>query len=325
MKVYSRINGKDREAIMLLVQEGKNQTQIAMATGMNQSSISRELRKGQVRNVYNPYLAQEKTNERAKTRVPAIRIDKPTWKTIKNHLSIRWSPRQISSFLRNEGNDGTIVPVAEKTIYNYINFHMKGELKKLALGELRQKGKSKKKPAERRGKIPNMVLIDDRPREIDSRDIPGHWEGDLIIGDGHKSALSVIVERQTRFVMIERLMAYDAETVRKSIEKRFRTMAPDLKKSLTCDQGKEMAQHEKLAKNIKLKVYFCHPHSPWEKGTCENTNYLIRDMCDGVCDFRLLSQTKVRRIARLLNERPRQTLGFMTPKEKIRQLCAKSY
>jgi len=125
--------------------------------------------------------------------------------------------------------------------------------------------------------------------------------------------------------MMDRLLAYDAETVRKSIEKRFRKMDRSLVKSLTCDQGKEMAQHEILSSKIKLKIYFCHPHSPWEKGTCENTNFLIRDMLHGITDFRMLTQSQVTRVARLLNERPRETLGFKTPKEKIIELCAKSY
>jgi IS30 family transposase len=324
MEGYTRISEPERERILVLLQKGFSQNEVARAIGRNQSSISREIHKGKITGVYNPILAQRRTIARAKTRIPKLKIDSVTWGTIQNHFAIHWSPRQISSFLHNDGNDGTVTPVSEKTIYNYISFHMKGELKKLALLELRQKGKQRKHTLELRGKIPNMVLIDERPKEVDSRDVPGHWEGDLIIGDGHKSALSVIVERKTRYVMIERLLSYDAKTVRKSIEKRFKTLDPELKKSLTYDQGKEMAQHEKLAKNIKMKVYFCNPHSPWEKGTCENTNYLIRDMCEGVSDFRLLSQAQVHRIARLLNERPRQTLGFRTPKEKISKLCNES-
>ncbi len=171
----------------------------------------------------------------------------------------------------------------------------------------------------------NITLIDERPEEVNARTVPGHWEGDLIIGKDHKSALSVIVERQTRYVLIDQLENYSAPEVRKSIEKRLKTLEPQLVKSMTCDQGKEMAEHERLARSIQMKVYFCHPHAPWEKGTCENTNFLIRDMLEGETDFRKVSQRSITRIARLLNERPRQTLGMNTPKEKFNELCVKSY
>jgi len=128
---------------------------------------------------------------------------------------------------------------------------------------------------------------------------------------------------KAQFVL--QLTSYTAPDVRRSIEKRLKKLQPELVKSLTYDQGKEMAEHEILAKRIKMKVYFCHPHSPWEKGTCENTNFLIRDMLEGETDFRNLSQAQVTRVARLLNERPRKTLGMVTPKDKFKQLCAESY
>lgn len=324
MGTYTRIDEKTRERVMLLKQDGKTQKAIGQAVGKSQSAVSRELKKGRVGRAYNPLLSQRRTNFRALSRVPELKINAPTWRVINNHLGIRWSPRQISEYLQKDGNDGTIIPVSEKTIYNYIEFHMKGELKKLAVQELRQRGKKRKVSADRRGKLPNMTLIDERPKEVDARIIPGHWEGDLIIGDDHQSALSVIVERKTRYVMITRLLSYDAKTVRKSIERRLKTLDPALISSMTFDQGKEMSQHEKLASNMRMKVYFCHPHSPWEKGTCENTNFLIRDMLNEITDFRDLTQPKVDRIATLLNQRPRQTLGFKTPEEKFKRLCAES-
>lgn len=324
MGIYTRISEELRERIMVLKQEGKTQEAIGQDMGKSQSAISRELKKGRMGMAYNPILSQRRTNDRAQARVPELKINTPTWHVINNHLGIRWSPRQISEYLQSDGNDGTIVPVSEKTIYNYIEFHMKGELKKLAVKELRQRGKKRKSSADRRGKLPNMTLIDERPKEVDARIIPGHWEGDLIIGADHKSALSVIVERKTRYVMITRLLSYDAETVRKSIERRFGKIEPELIKSITFDQGKEMAQHERLAAKMKMKIYFCHPHSPWEKGTCENTNYLIRDMLDEITDFRDITQAKVSKIAALLNHRPRQTLGFKTPEEELQRLCAES-
>lgn len=325
MQSYRRITENDRENILVYLNEGEKQETIAIRIGVSQSSISRELLKGLDRNSYNPIQAQRQTRLRSGNRRSPLKITSKTWNIIENHLSIRWSPFQIADFLHNSVNDDTVVPVSEKTIYNYLHFHMKGELQKLALQELRQKGKKRRKNGEEtRGKLPNMTLIDDRPVEIGERTVPGHWEGDLIIGKDHKSALSVIVERQTRLVLIERLENYTARDVRKSIEKRLSKLSPIVLESLTCDQGKEMAEHEILARNIKMKVYFCHPHSPWEKGTCENTNFLIRDMLEGETDFRNLTQAQVRRIARLLNERPRKTLGMKTPKYMFETLCAKS-
>jgi len=325
MKKYNRITAIERDEIVVKIQNGLRQKEIASAMGKNQSTISREIKKGFIDGVYSPYKAQKETNLRGLTRKAGLRINSITWDTIRNHLCLRWSPLQISKYLKEPENTGIINPVSEKTIYNYIQFHMKGELKKLAIVELRQKGKKRSNGIETRGKIPNMTLIDERPDETNLREIPGHWEGDLIIGRGHQSALSVIVERKTRYVMIDRLLSFDAETVRKSIEKRLKSMDPEIVKSLTCDQGKEMSQHETLARKMKMKVYFCHPHSPWEKGTCENTNFLIRDMLRGVTDFREISQQKIHKIADQLNERPRQTLGFKTPKEEISKICARSY
>ncbi len=326
MRNYNRISSKVREEIMVYRANGDNQITIAKKTGYSQSAISRELKKGEDREVYNPFLAQRITDTCGTRRSRTLKINDATRQVIQNHLAIRWSPYQIADFLQKSANDATVVPVSEKTIYNYLHFHMKGELKELALQQLRQKGKKRSaKSAEKRGKLANITLIDERPEEVNDRTVPGHWEGDLIIGKDHKSALSVIVERQTRYVLIDRLETYTAPEVRKSIEKRLKTLEPQLMKSITCDQGKEMAEHERLATSIKMKVYFCHPHSPWEKGTCENTNFLIRDMLDGETDFRKLSQRSITRIARLLNERPRQTLGMYTPKDKFNELCVKSY
>jgi IS30 family transposase len=146
---------------------------------------------------------------------------------------------------------------------------MKGELKKLVLKDLRLRGKERKgrKEGELRGKIPEMTLIDSRPTETNAREAPGHKEGDLIIGKDHKSAILVMVERHSRFVQMDLLESMDAQTVRKRIEKRFKKLEPALRKSITIDQGKENSEHKQLSENTAKSVYFCHPHSPWEKGT----------------------------------------------------------
>lgn len=192
MKGYTRLTEKDRESILIYVQHGDKQETLATKLGYSQSSISREIAKGRDRNTYNPIKAQRETKARSSSRIRPLLIDNKTWKVIENHLSIHWSPFQIADYLQNLQKDDTVVSVSEKTIYNYLHFHMKGELQKLALQELRQKGKKRKKAGEEtRGKLQNMTLIDERPIEINERLVPGHWEGDLIIGKDHKSALSV--------------------------------------------------------------------------------------------------------------------------------------
>jgi IS30 family transposase len=292
---------------------------IAERLNRRPSSISREICSGSENGFYDPFMAEVKHLEAVKEQRPHLKMTYEAWELIKPKLELRWSPEQIAKWLLNEY---PLHAMSGKTIYNYVLFHMKGELKKLALEDLRQRGKKRKrgKDGEKRGKLSEMTLIDSRPIEINARIVPGNWEGDLIMGKKHKSALSVLVERKTRYVQLDLLEKFDAMTVRKTIERRFRRIQPTLVKSLTVDQGKENCQHRELSKNMGIDIYFCHPHSPWEKGTCENTNYLIRDMLYPVEDFRELTQYEVSRIARLLNERPRKTLGFKTPKQVFEEL-----
>lgn len=317
---YKRIDFQERMNIFRgLYVYHLNPTEIAERLKRRVSTITREIKKGWDYDAYNPVLAEAISQQQRSYQRPKGKIDTTLWKIIKTKLLKRWSPEQISKFLHEEGFEKT---VCAKTIYNHISFHLKGELKKLALQELRQRGKKRKVSniAEKRGKLQNMTLIDKRPAEIDSREMPGHWEGDLIIGKDHKSALCVTVERQSRFVQIDLLKKYDAKTVRKTIEKRFKKLEPFLRKTITFDQGKENSEHETLSENLKIDVYFCHPHSPWEKGTCENTNYLIRDMLGDLEDFSQKDQRYFSNIAKLLNERPRKTLDWKNPKQAINKL-----
>ncbi|GHT98661.1 transposase InsI for insertion sequence element IS30A [Spirochaetia bacterium] len=312
---YKRMTFVERMDIFrLLYVEKQTKSKTASLLGRKPSTISRELKKGMDNGMYNPLMAEIEHLKARKQQSPKLKIDGEVWNLIKPQLERRWSPEEIAKWLEADYPEHTM---SGKTIYNYVQFHMKGELKKLALEDLRQRGKSRKSGnrAEKRGKIPGMTLIDTRPAEINARTVAGHWEGDLIIGKNHKSAICVTVERKTRFIQLDLLRQYDAQTVRKTIEKRFKKLEPALRKSLTLDQGHENSEHRTLTENLGIAVYFCHPHSPWEKATCENTNYLIRDMLYPIDDFRELTQRDVSRIARLLNERPRQTLDFKTPKE----------
>lgn len=314
---YQRIRLEEREEIFRLrYLEHLTMKQIGEKLGRDKSSISRELKRGTKNRIYNPLTGEAHRRNMRKLQCPKLKVTDEIWELAKPKLEKRWPPSEIAGWLEREYN----YKVSAGTIYNYIHFHMKGELKKLALSELRLKGKKRRKggeKAEKRGKIAEMTLIDERPAEVEGREIAGHWEGDLIIGKGHKSAILVTVERKSRYVQMDLLLEYGAGTVRKTVERRFKRIEPSLVKSITFDQGKENSEHKKLAERAKIKVYFCHPHSPWEKGTCENTNYLIRDMLDGITDFRELTQRRVSQIAKDLNDRPRMTLDHKTPKEVL--------
>jgi transposase, IS30 family len=296
-----------------------SKSKIALEMDRSVSSISREIKRGTDSGSYNPFIAEYDHLRQRRYQCPSLKIDSTAWRLIKPQLELRWSPDEIAKWLKRDYPEHCM---SGKTIYNYIHFHMGGSLKKLALKDLRQRGKKRKSSTsvDKRGKIQNITLIDERPIEVDSRAVPGHWEGDLIIGKDHKSALCVIVERKTRFIQLDLLLKYDATTVRKTIERRFKNIEPHLRKTITFDQGKENSEHKQLAENIKIDVFFCHPSSPWEKGTCENTNGLIRDMLFEIDDFRKLDQYSVSRVARLLNERPRKALDYKTPKEALAEL-----
>jgi IS30 family transposase len=318
---YERITLEEREEIFRLrYEERLFLREIGQRLHKNKSSISRELRRGTKNKLYNPITAEANQRNARKRQCPKLKMTGELWTLIKPKLERRWSPEQVAQWLEKEY---PCYKMSAKTIYNSIHFHMKGELKKIALEDLRQKGKKRRKNTEKgenRGKISEMTLIDPRPEEIEGRTVPGHWEGGLIIGKGHKSALCVIVERKSRYVQIDLLEKYDAATVRKTIEKRFRGLGGKLCKTITFDQGKENSEHKIFTERAGVKVYFCHPHSPWEKGTCENTNFLIRDMLKGVTDFRELNQRYISQIAKKLNERPRKTLDFFTPNEVLFEL-----
>ena len=203
----------------------------------------------------------------------------------------------------------------------------RGELKATLIKGLRQEHKYRHKlksktgeTAENRGKIADMLSIEERPEEVADRTVPGHWEGDLILGKYKRTALGTLVERTTRYTMLIPLIAKDAETVRKAYAKALTKLPRHLARSLTYDQGKEMSQHKAFTISTGMKVYFAHPASPWERGTNENTNMLIRDFFPKQTDFSKFTRKEIKHVQKLLNERPRKTLDWLTPKERFREL-----
>jgi IS30 family transposase len=205
-----------------------------------------------------------------------------------------------------------------ESIYFYIYIHAKPELRKLLTAQLRQKRKTRgnvRRGVDKRTTIQDAISIDERPAEVDGRLVPGHWEGDLIIGKDHNSAIATLNERSSRTVIIIPLKKRDAKSVRLALQKEFKSIPDQMKKSLTYDRGSEMAEHKTFTRNTKIKVFFAHPYSPWERPTNENSNGLIRDYFPKGTDFNLISTAELKRVQNELNERPRKVLDMCTPKE----------
>jgi IS30 family transposase len=238
-------------------------------------------------------------------------------------LGCLWSPQQIARILRSMWPDNRDMHVSHETIYNAIYAHPKGELRKELIACLRQ-GKSTRRPrsggADRRGQIPEMVSIHVRPPEVNDRVMPGHWEGDLIKGAGNKSSVAVLVERTTRLVLLAKMPDATAESALAAFTFKLNSIAAPLRQTLTYDQGKEMSSHRELARNTNIRVYFYDPHSPWQRGTCENTNGLLRQMLPKGTDLSVHDQQALDSIADLLNNRPRQTLNWRSPIQAFRDL-----
>jgi IS30 family transposase len=216
--------------------------------------------------------------------------------------------------------------VSHESIYTYIYILPRGELRKELISYLRQgrKGRQRRKrDTDERGKIPNIVSIHERPKEVESRTVPGHWESDLIIGKANASAIGTLVERTTRTTILVPLKAKDAQTVRKSFARVVKRLPREVFRSLTHDRGSEMYEHQLFTKDTEVQVYFADPQSPWRRGTNENTNGLIRDFFPKGIDFSLVSTREIKRVQRLLNERPRKVLGWKTPKESFATLFEK--
>ncbi len=328
MTQYTRINLKEREVIAELRFKEKSIRSIAKILNRSPSSICRELSKGYSRNsfinysVLNAQIISQKNESSRNSGKIKLQKHAKLRKFIKSKLELKWSPEQIEMSLKENRPSGIAESVSHQTIYTYIYLLPRGELKKELQSYLRRKMKpyKKLKNTDNRGKIPDMISIEERPKSVEKRSIPGHWEGDLIIGKNHKSAIGTIVERTTRNVILVPLASTDAETVRKSFAKELKKLPKELRLSMTYDRGKEMSNHKLFTNDTKMKVYFCHPGSPWERGTCENTNMLIRDFFPKKTDFNEISRKELKRVQKLLNERPRKSLGWKTPTEKIKDV-----
>jgi IS30 family transposase len=243
---------------------------------------------------------------------------------VETKLALRWSPKQIATWLPRAFPTDSEMRVSHETIYMSLFVQGRGALRHELHRALRT-GRGLRRPKKSipygTGKIPNMVLISERPPEVEDRAVPGHWEGDLLMGT-RKTCIGTLVERSTRYVILLKLQKNTAEAVRTAMSKRILTLPAQLRRSVTWDQGKEMANHVQFTVDTGVRVYFCDPNSPWQRGTNENTNGLLRQYFPRLTDLSVYSQRHLDTIARELNERPRQTLGWMTPSERLTEVVA---
>ena len=286
------------------------------------SSISREIKRGLVRTQTRTYCAEPTHTASRKHRHTGhgkLSLDHPTWPTIRDYLDQGWSPQQITGRLKQMYPNQPDLNISHQTIYGFIHVLAYGELKKELLSYLRKKGKPCKSATDQRGQIAHMRLIHDRPESVAGRSIGGHWEGDLIKGAGNKSSVGTLVERKSRFVQLIKLDGATAADALEGFSRAFERIPTVIRESMTYDRGKEMACHVELAERLKLDIYFCDPHSPWQRGSNENANGLIREYLPKGIDLSEFSQEYLDKIARALNGRPRKVLGFRTPEEVFSQ------
>jgi IS30 family transposase len=244
---------------------------------------------------------------------------------VERGLEDGWSPEQISARLKLEYPDDREMRISHETIYLSLFLQSRGELRKQLTAQLRS-GRSTRKSrgrVEQRGQIVGMVPISERPAEVEDRAVPGHWEGDLVIGAAGRSAVSTLVERQTRFVLVGQLgRDRRTEHVIDTLKDQIRRFPVELTRTLTWDRGKELAAHARFTVDTGVDVFFCDPHKPWQRGTNENTNGLLRQYLPKGTDLAAHSQQELDQIAARLNGRPRKTLDWMTPAEKMAELLA---
>ena len=314
----------ERVDISVGLREGASFAVIGERVGRHRVSIWREVSVNGGRAGYRPLLAHRRAGERARrpkagklARYPQLAA------RVEADLGQWWSPQQISQRLRVEFGDDEAMTLSPETIYQSLFVQGRGELRR-ELARCLRSGRTSRRPrgrAETRGRIPGMVNISERPAEVSDRAVPGHWEGDLIIGKNGASAIGTLVERSTRFVMLLHLdRDHSADTVAAAMTAKIATLPETLRRSLTWDQGSEMTRHAQFSLDTGMDVYFCDPHSPWQRGSNENTNGLLRQYFPKGTDLSIHTPADLDAAAASLNGRPRMTLDWHTPTEKLNEL-----
>lgn len=317
----------EREDISRGVSAGQSLRWIAASLGRAPSTVSREIKRNGDRRSYRANTADQAASDRAHRPQACKLMKNPALaRVVAGQLKDRWSPEQIAGRLRRAYPNDESNQVSHETIYRSLFIQARGALKKELLQHLRKtramrRSRHHTQKKENHGRITDTVSISERPASVEDRAVPGHWEGDLISGT-HNTHIATLVERHTRYVMLAKISGKDSETVINALIKQAHKLPRELYRSLTWDRGKEMAEHKRFTLATDIDVYFCDPQSPWQRGSNENTNGLLRQYFPKGTDLAQHSQAKLNAVARQLNERPRKTLDYESPAERFNQCVA---
>lgn len=317
----------EREDISRGLARGETVRAIADRLGRAPSTISRELARHGGPKAYRATAADAAAWASAR-RPKRCRLvtHRRLHRVVEQKLRQDWSPQQIAAWLPSRYPDDPTMHVSHETIYQALYVQARGALKRSLIAHLRR-GQAYRRPRAKAravrgpGQLVDIVSIAERPPEVDARAVPGHWEGDLLVGK-LGTQIATLVERQSRFVLLQRLPTADSATVVTALARRIQQLPAAVRQSLTWDQGKEMARHRQFTLTTDVQVYFCHPHSPWQRGSNENTNGLLRQYFPKGMDLSRLTQSQLDAVARRLNTRPRQTLNWRTPAEVFAEIVA---
>jgi IS30 family transposase len=317
----------EREEIARAVVTGHSMRSMATLLGRAPSTVSREIKRNGGQESYRASQADESAWDRGRRpKTCKLAQNRALAHIVADKLQLQWSPEQIAGWLKQTYPDDASCQVSPETIYRSLFIQARGALKKELLEHLRRtrgmrRSRHYTQKTDQRGRITDTVSISERPASVADRAVPGHWEGDLLFGSKN-SQIATLVERQTRYVMLMKVAGKDTETVINALIKNARKLPEELYKSLTWDRGKEMADHKRFTLATDIQVYFCDPQNPWQRGSNENTNGLLRQYFPKGTDLSGYSQAKLNAVARRLNERPRKTLNFETPAERFHQTVA---
>jgi IS30 family transposase len=317
----------ERETISRGIAAQQSTRSMARHLGRSPSTVSREISRNGGYNRYRAAQAEKQAWVRARRPKPCKLANNPRLRqTVARKLRLHWSPEQISGWLKRAHPGEESDQVSHETIYRSLFVQARGVLKKELLQHLRSKRRMRRSlhvtgKGDARGQIKDMVSIRERPASVEERAVPGHWEGDLLSGPKN-SYIVTLVERHTRYVMLAKVADKSTQTVVSALIKQVKRLPRELIKSLTWDQGKELADHRRFSLATDIDVYFCDPRSPWQRGSNENTNGLLRQYFPKGTDLSVHSQAHLSKVARQLNERPRRTLGFETPAERFNACVA---
>ena len=314
----------EREEISRGLAAGVSIREIARRLGRAASSVSREIGRNGGSSSYRAGDADAQAWRRATRPQQCLLARRPRLRNwVAEHLQLNWSPRQIAVGLQQTFEHDESMRVSHETIYRSLFVQARNVLKKELLGHLRRGGFMRRPRAQvtREPSVVDGVSIHQRPAEVEDRAVPGHWEGDLLMG-GTSSQIATLVERHSRYVMLVKVDSKDTLTVTKALAKKVRELPAELRRSLTWDRGSEMAAHKEFTVATDVQVYLCDPHSPWQRGSNENTNGLLRQYFPKGQSVSHITQAELNRVARQLNERPRETLNWRTPMQALRDTVA---